>query len=531
MTEEQAAPENLHDDELAILEREAEQTMVALGAASDAGEHARLYSFIDGLASPIRIAIMGSDLPPVLPDYTDLEEIGRGGMGVVYSGRHKDTQRTDAIKVIRPDRLVAGPPEHRVHLRNRFERESQLAARIAHEHIVPVYQVGESDGCPWYSMQLVNGQSLHELCEGNVLPFERTAMYVERIARALDTVHRHGILHGDIKPHNILIERDSDRPMLTDFGLGDVIVRDASSAPEPIAGTLNYMAPEVAHAALNEPDGDISAQRTVASDIYSLGVTLWFALTGQSPVSHSRTLKEALEEVATGRIQSDPMSALKVPIELTRICIKCQAINPEDRFNSVGELADALQTWRNRPAWNQYFPRLRVLLWSVLAPLLALSGVLVWWLIRVGAAEPWIWVAALGGYAPLFYTIFASQHPGREADRARRELWSNWIGHAVGSIACLGALRIVCHPNDEQTFKLFYPAWAAICAVTFYSKSGNFWSSYRWIGIAWAIAALVLAMTPAVSPVLFGFCAALTCVVIARGDMSFDESEMRDEGP
>ena len=531
MTDRDSQAVQTGDDELAALERAAESRCTSLDDSPEqAGlsEHARLYSAIDDLAAPIRAAITGSDAAPQLPEYEELTEIGRGGMGVVYSGRHKGTQRLDAVKVIRPDRLMASGMDGE--LRSRFERESHLAARVAHEHIVPVYQVGDSDGCPWYSMQLVDGPSLQELCKGNPLPSELAVRYIERIARALDTVHRHGVLHGDVKPHNILIERESDRPMLTDFGLGDLLIDESRSSNESAAGTLAYMAPEIAQAALDGSSGSVAAVRSVASDVYSLGVTLWFALTGQSPLAESAAPQKKLADIATGRTAFDCSNESGVPAELARICIRCQAVNPEERYRSAGDLADALRDWLNRPSWNQHFPRMRILLWSVLAPLLALSGVAVWCLKTIDASEAWIWLATLIGYVPLFSTIVASQNSAPETDRARRELWSHWIGHAVGTVASLIALRIACHPDPLRTLELAYPCWAAISAVTFFAKSGNFWAAYRQIGIAWSVLAVVLACLPVISPVVFGLSAAVTCITIALGDPAFSRFNKQVRG-
>lgn len=511
----------LGDDDLLALERAAEQQTVVTSESDEFSEHARLYSWIDNLAAPIRTAITGLESTPELPEYDDLKEIGRGGMGVVYSGRHKGTQRLDAVKIIRPDRLIAGTSDLDTELRQRFERESRLAARVAHEHIVPVYQVGECEDGPWYSMQLVDGPSLYELCSERPLSTEHAVRYVERIARALDTVHRHGVLHSDIKPHNILIENDSDRPLLTDFGLGDLIIGESRHAQESAAGTLSYMAPEIAQAALANSSDGVAAARSVSSDVYSLGVTLWFALTGHSPCSTVDDPRNKLQEIAAGRTKLGRMDALTVPVELARICIKCQAIDPTDRYRSAGDLADALRDWQSRPSWNQHFPRLRVILWSVLAPLLALSGGAVWWLRSIDASEPLLWLAALIGYAPLFYTIVASQQSGHESDRARRELWSLWTGHAAGSIGCLIALRLACHPDHLRALELFYPCWAAISAVTFLAKSGNFWAGYRQVGLLWVILTPLLALAPVLNPLLFGISAAATCVTIALGDSAF----------
>ena len=158
----------------------------------------------------------------MLPDYESLTEIGRGGMGIVYSLSHKKTQRQDAIKVIRRDRLAGMSSDTVKLMQLQFQQESKLAARVAHEHIVPIYQVGEIDGPALVFDATGRGSKLTELAQGNgkIAP-ERAFEYLEAIARAIDAVHRHGIIHGDIKPHNILVERETERPMISDFGLAD----------------------------------------------------------------------------------------------------------------------------------------------------------------------------------------------------------------------------------------------------------------------------------------------------------------------
>ncbi|MCC6511047.1 MAG: serine/threonine protein kinase, partial [Pirellulaceae bacterium] len=175
---------------------------------------------------------------------------------------------------------------------------------MAHEHIVPVYQVGETDDRPWFSMQWVNGCSLHELTRDSRISPERVARYIAQIARAVDVVHRHGILHGDIKPQNILIEIPTDRPMISDFGLAGLDAASAITSEVGIAGTPAYMAPELAAATLNRrTEDDIAACRSVSSDVYSLGATLWAALSGCSPCYENRTPREQLTDVATGNVR------------------------------------------------------------------------------------------------------------------------------------------------------------------------------------------------------------------------------------
>ena len=514
-----------HDDEaatdelLAEMERLAENRSSSWHAATQdassaydstaSSEHQRLYMFIDQLASLIRAALVADHVPPCLTEYGELEEVGRGGMGIVYRSTHQKMHRVDAIKVIRPDRLTGVSIDAVKQMQHRFEREVRLAAYVAHEHIVPVYQVGEIDGCPWFSMQFVKGTTLNELSKPDVpntsqVPAaERMAGYIEKIARAVDAVHRHGILHGDIKPHNVLIELESDRPLLSDFGLAEFDAYEASTTSTGVAGTLAYMAPELSQAAMrNASPDEIAAIRSVSSDVYSLGATLWAALRGHSP-----------------RVDDGSPSAL--PVELLRICQKSMAEDPSARHASAREFADDLATWLNRPRWNRFFPGLRHLLWMVVAPLFFANGAVVWLLLRLRAYEPWVWLAIFVGYVPLFTTFGASQQFNRASESARRGLWSIWIGHAVGSLASLISLRIMFHPDPYRAIAAFYPCWAVISSVALFAKSGNFWTAYRWIGVAWSMIAVLLAFFPAVSPIAFGLFAAMTCIIIARGDHEF----------
>lgn len=518
----------LSDDELLGLERGLERA-IEHGEPVDAEEdlsterqqHRLAWQFIEALSAPVRSAITRVDQPPQLHDYEELTELARGGMGVVYRGLHKKTRRLDAIKIIRPDRLAGLSPETVSLMRLRFQQETKLAARVAHEYIVPVYQVGESGDCSWYSMQLVDGMSLHELTGNSAIASDRIVKYVEQIARAVDTVHRHGILHGDIKPHNILIERESDRPLISDFGLADLDPNFSAEGMTGLAGTPAYMAPELAVAAIRNGSSDEEAAcRSVASDIYSLGATLWSALAGCSPCYENRTPKEQLADVANRRLRFFEENQSKIPSGLLRIILKSVAEDPAARHLTARSLADDLATWLDRPRWNRHFPALRNLLWMIVAPVLLFTGIAVSWLLSIDAPEFGIWLVIFGGYAPLFATFIVSQRGGHTAQQARRELWSIWVGHLSSTFACAMSLRILCHPDVDRAMSLFYPCWAAISSVAFFAKSGNFWTTYRWIGMFWSFAAVLLAVVP-FAPILFGIFAAATCVLIAMCDRSF----------
>jgi serine/threonine protein kinase len=486
--------------------------------------HRKFFELVHDLASPLRAALGATDIPPVLADYRELVEIGRGGMGIVYRAQHIKTLRTDAIKVIRPDRLASVASDRVNQLKYRFEQESRLAARVAHEYIVPVYQVGEIDGQVWFSMLYVDGPSLHEVSHGKSIAPEKAARIMECIARAVDVVHRSGILHGDIKPQNILIERETDRPLISDFGLAEFECISSERIGLSIAGTPSYMAPELALAALSGEDTDGAAsRRSVSSDIYSLGATLWSVLAGCSPCHEGRTQQQQLTDVVLRNMRFESNQGDCIPMGLRRICRKCLEVEPSARYASAAEVANELTAWLNRPSWNRHFPGLRQLLVTVVAPVLAFSGLLVSYLLRSNAHESWIWLAMLWGYGPLFATFFASQRTNQATDPARRELWSVWVGHLCASLACLVACRIIFHDDTIRTISVFYPCWAAISSVTFFAKSGNFWIAYRWFGVAWSLAAIVLTIDPLLSPTIFGVFAAITCVVTALGDRAFDE--------
>lgn len=514
------ADKQLTDDELATLERLMESGDEHNGKfASPQGiEFRSAFQRIDELSAPIRKAIQSIDRPPNLEEYEDLTLIARGGMGVVYKGLHKKTQRYDAVKVMRSDLRMAAATETASLLRLQFLRECQLAARVAHEHIVPVYQVGETDEGPWFSMQLVNGDSLQELTRGSKLSPERIARYMEQIARAVDVVHRHGILHGDIKPQNILIERETDRPLISDFGLAGL---DATSTIAPnagIAGTPAYMAPELAVAYIHGRTAeDVATYRSVSSDVYSLGATLWAALSGCSPCQEKQTPREQLNDVASGNLKFHHEVNRAIPPALMRIIDRCIVAEPEMRFSTAGDFAEALAHWLDGPRWNRHFPTLLKLLYVVVAPVLFFSGLLVQVLLAKKVAEYWIWLVILAGYVPLFACFLANQRAALEARKAHRELWSIWTGHLCVTITGLITLHILCQPDVDRLFELFYPFWAAIASLVFFAKSGSFWIGYRWLGLAWSLIAICLTLIDW-APLAFGTLAAITCIVISQTD-------------
>jgi WD40 repeat protein len=289
-----------------------------------------------GLASPIAVP---ATLLPDIPDYDIIEPVaaGTGGMGMVFKARKQSTQNIVALKVIRPDLLENLTPDQRRKTVERFITEARVAALLEHENIVKVYDVGEIEGRPYYAMRYVEGKSLSGLIQDGIVPSGRAAAYIEKIGRAVHLAHQHGIIHRDLKPNNILVESSSDKPLLADFGLAKLLYHHQEiTRTIEVFGAPPYMSPEQAQN---------SARVTIATDVYSLGATLYALITGRPPFlgdSAVATLKKVLEEEPVPPRRINPA----VPRDLETICLKCLQKEPGKRYPSAAELANDLQCFR-----------------------------------------------------------------------------------------------------------------------------------------------------------------------------------------
>src|SRR5262249_51249892 len=210
-----------------------------------------------------------AELPREFGDYELLEEIGRGGQGVVFRAWQRSLSRTVALKMI-----GAGQWATTAHLK-RLRREAEAAAKLNHPGIVSIYEVGEREGTCYFSMRLVEGDHLDEVVSGGAGWPRRGAEVIAKVARTVHYAHENGILHRDIKPGNILLDANGE-PHLTDFGLARLVERGSTvTRTQEVMGTPSYMAPEQAV-------GNNAAVGS-ATDVYGLGVVLYELLTGQLP--------------------------------------------------------------------------------------------------------------------------------------------------------------------------------------------------------------------------------------------------------
>jgi tetratricopeptide (TPR) repeat protein len=273
-----------------------------------------------------RVAASFARPPERLGDFRIVREIGRGGMGIVYEAVQESLGRNVAVKVL-PAHVTAD--ERRV---RRFDEEAKHAARLHHTNIVPVFGVGADEGLYYYVMQLIDGEGLDRVVakrdDRRMSPRE-TARIGRDVARALDCAHSHGILHRDVKPANILLDRQGE-VWITDFGLAQALEADTGSTQAHLAGTLNYMPPERFHG-ISETRGDV----------YSLGVTLYELACGRTPFA-AKSSVELMRRITSETPPPMRTVGADVPRDLETIIAKATAREPAGRYATAGELADDL---------------------------------------------------------------------------------------------------------------------------------------------------------------------------------------------
>ena len=339
----------------------------------DAADCTAMLSRSDTAATP------STEIPRELGDYELLDEIGRGGQGVVYRARQKSLHRILALKVVGLDRRAT-----KRHL-TRFRLEAEAAASLDHPCIVPIHEVGQRNGCCYFSMKLIEGGQLDQIIKQKRVEVREAVEIIAKLARAVHYAHEHGVLHRDIKPGNVLLDLDGE-PHLTDFGLARLMQLDSTvTRTMETLGTPSYMAPEQANG--------MNTCLTSATDVYGLGALLYWLLTGRPPFA-GRTSFETVRLVLEAEPRQPRLWNPKIDRDLATICLKCLEKNPHHRYPSALALAEDLDCWlRHEPIQARHsglFTRARKWIWrkpaiaGLIASLIGLAaavgviGVIVW---------------------------------------------------------------------------------------------------------------------------------------------------------
>ncbi|HEX4132373.1 MAG TPA: serine/threonine-protein kinase [Pirellulales bacterium] len=426
-------------------------------------------------------------------DYELLEELGRGGMGVVYRARHRGLEREVALKRVR---FGSAAPADEL---SRFRHEALAAARLSHPHVVPVYEVGEYDGQPYFTMQYIAGTTLARRLADGPLPPREVAELLLPVCEAIHAAHCQGVLHRDLKPSNILID-ESGRPLVADFGLAKRVEQDSTLTHSgAVLGTPTYMAPEQAAGS--------RGQVGPASDVYSLGTILYQMLTGRPPFQGATAMETVLMV-----LEQEPLPPRLLNPHADRalemIALKCLQKPPDLRYSSAQALADDLrayladepiaarsgqfaQIWARWMGETHHATVLESwgLLWMwhslVLLVLCLVTNAMQW----RGVTSRWpyaaLWVAGLGTWAAIFWALRRRAGPVTFVERQIAHVWA-------GSMASIALLFPVEWLLGEPVLRLS-PVLGLISGCVFLVKAGMLSGAFYVQAIALFTTALVMA--------------------------------------
>jgi WD40 repeat protein/predicted Ser/Thr protein kinase len=366
--------------------------------------------------------------------YEILEEIGRGGMGVVYRARQVGLKRQVALKMILASRYASSQQL------DRFQQEAEILAQLRHPNVIQVHEVGEQDGIPFFCMEYMEGGNLAEKVNGQPQQPRAVAELVQTLARAVHAAHEQGIVHRDLKPANILLD-GIGAPKITDFGLAKHLGEETGQTGSHIVGTPSYLAPEQVRR-----DGVAIGP---AADVYALGVILYELFTGRVPHRGENSMETVLQVLEQEPVQPSRLQP-KLPVDLETITLKCLDKQPGRRYASAADLADDLRRWLNREPirarsvgslervarWCQRRPALAAMTAAlVLVSVLGLVGV-IWQLLRAELARQ---LAVQEKEAADIERTKAIQ---LAADLRVRQEMSDWQTYRANIAAALSALEL-----------------------------------------------------------------------------------------
>ncbi|RIK88950.1 MAG: serine/threonine protein kinase [Planctomycetota bacterium] len=375
-----------------------------------------------------------------LDGYEILDQLGRGGMGVVFRARQKSLDRIVALKIV-----LRGEAASEADLA-RFRAEAETAARLSHPHVVPVYEVGEHDGLPYFTMKYVPGKTLAQRLAEGPLSGREAARLLAPVARAIADAHRQGVLHRDLKPSNILIDAEG-RAYVSDFGLAKRLLATSDEGGASLAsltqtgailGTPGYMSPEQA-----------AGSRGVvgpASDVYSLGAILYAMLTGRPPFQAASPVDTVLMVLEQDPVSPEVLNP-RVDRDLEMVALKCLQKPVELRYRTADELADDLEAYlANEPllARSSRFTQIVAralrethhaailenwgLLWILHAAVLLVLSIVTNAFQLAGVTTRWpyvgLWTLGLGGWAAIFWNLRHRSGPITFVERQIAHVWA-----------------------------------------------------------------------------------------------------------
>ena len=450
---------------------------------------------------------------PFIPGYRIQELIGHGGQGKVYRAVQRRTDQTVAVKLVSNQQLQFLPEQDYSRILERLQSEVKTTAKLNHPNIVKVFDAGACDEGIYFIMQWISGGTLRDLNQPT--PIE-LANHMRSIVDALDSTHQKHIFHLDIKPSNILIDKDNQSALLADFGLAR-IANPASGNDVLIGGTVGYMSPE-------QTEGRPVDHR---SDIFSLGVT-FLELLREQPVEVS----EGQPTSTRGANNSDEVVPLKTrDTELTKICIKCMEADPQLRYQNCGELSTDLERYSATSDGQRIATIGRRTM--MMSPFFFLLNVLVWFQLSNGWTQnAWgelaVWLTIFLMYPLVFIALGTLSKMDRYSPKnlALESLWSIWIAKFLTALTVTGTLRIMFSSDTlsvsefnsaKQAVLYSYPMFSALTGFVMISLAPRYWVFLRPLGVAACVQSFIILWSilkeTSLAPILYGVSASGLAVI------------------